>query len=80
MNWAAHIHSDKDVLLGKPVIKGTRLSVEYLMDRLADGWTEDDLLANYPRLTRVDLQALFAYLLDCMKDGLMYEVGGKQSA
>jgi uncharacterized protein (DUF433 family) len=80
MNWATHIHSDKDVLLGKPVIKGTRLSVEHLVGRLADGWSEEDLLANYPRLTHDNILAVFAYILDCMKDGLMYEVNGKRSA
>jgi uncharacterized protein (DUF433 family) len=80
MDWAAHIHADQEVLLGKPIIKGTRISVEHLIGRLADGWTEEDLLANYPRLTKADLQAVFSYLLDCMRDGLLFEGGGKQSA
>lgn len=72
MNWQDHIHSDENVLLGKPVIKGTRLSVEFLLERLADGWTEQDLLDNYPRLTREALQAVFAYVSDVMKDNLIY--------
>lgn len=61
MNWQDYITSDEKVLLGKPTIKGTRLSVEFLLERLADGWTEQDLLDNYPRLTKEALQALFAY-------------------
>ena len=73
MNWREHIHSDSDVLLGKPVIKGTRLAVELLIERLADGWTEQQLLDSYPRLTRNDLNAVFAYVLDCMHDGLLFE-------
>lgn len=59
MNWQDKIVSDKDVLLGKPTIKGTRLSVEFIIERLASGWTEQQLLENYPRLTSEDLQAVF---------------------
>ena len=73
MNWQHHIISDKNVLLGKPVIKGTRLSVEFIMQRLANGWTENQLLENYPRLTQQDLQAVFSYIVECLNDGLMYE-------
>lgn len=72
MNWRDYIHSDENVLLGKPVIKGTRLSIEFLLERLADGWTEQDLLDNYPRLTKEALQAVFAYVSDVMKDNLVY--------
>lgn len=60
MNWQEYIHSDETVLLGKPAVKGTRLSVEFLLERLADGWTEQDLPDNYPRLTKETLQAVFA--------------------
>jgi uncharacterized protein (DUF433 family) len=62
MNWRDHIVSDKEVLLGKPVIKGTRLSVEHLMSLFEQGWTEEQILENYPSLTRDDMQALFAYM------------------
>lgn len=41
MNWNERIVSDKNVLLGKPVIKGTRISVEFILERLADGWNEE---------------------------------------
>jgi uncharacterized protein (DUF433 family) len=71
MNWQDYIISDNAVLLGKPTIKGTRLSVEFLLERLADGWTEQDLLDNYPRLTKEALQALFAYIHATMKDNLL---------
>ena len=72
MNWRDHIISDPEVLLGKPTIKGTRLSVEFLLERLANGWTEEMLLENAPRLTRTDLQAVYMFLNECMKDGLLY--------
>lgn len=74
MNWQNKIVSDENILLGKPTIKGTRLSVEFVIERLASGWTEEQLLENYPRLKREDLQAIFAYVADCLKDGLMYEL------
>ena len=71
MNWQDHIVSDRAVLLGKPTVKGTRLSVEFLLERLADGWTEQDLLENYPRLSKEALQAVFAYVHTTMKDNLI---------
>lgn len=74
MNWRNNIISDEKIRFGKPTIKGTRLSVEFIIERLADGWTQEQLLENYPRLTREDLQAVFAYVADCFKDGLMYEL------
>ena len=72
MNWRDHIVSDPDILLGKPTLKGTRLSVEFLLERLASGWTEEMLLENAPRLTRSDLQAVYMFLNECMKDGLFF--------
>lgn len=61
MDWQDYIISDEKVLLGKPTIKRTRLSVEFLLERLADGWTEQDLPDNYPRLTKEALQAVVAH-------------------
>ena len=72
MNWKEKIVSDKTVLLGKPTIKDTRISVEFILERLANGWTEQQILENYPRLTREDLQAVFGYAADSLKDGLMF--------
>ena len=70
MNWEDRIVSDPEVLVGKPTIRGTRLSVDFLLERLADGWTEAQLLENYPRLTAEDLRAVFAYASESLKDGL----------
>jgi uncharacterized protein (DUF433 family) len=72
MNWKDHIVSDKEVLLGKPIIKGTRLSVEHIIGLLAQGWSEDQIFENYPRLTKESIQAVFLYLQDCIKDGLLF--------
>ncbi|MFP4092804.1 MAG: DUF433 domain-containing protein [Cyclobacteriaceae bacterium] len=77
MDWKDRITSDKNILLGKPVIKGTRISVEFILERLAHGWTEEKILASYPHLKREDIQAVFAYLNDCVKDGLLTEPRSK---
>ncbi len=72
MNWQEYIVSDKEVLLGKPTIKGTRISIEHIVGLLAQGWTEDKILENSPRLTKESLQAVFAYIQECIQDGLLF--------
>ena len=72
MNWQDYITSDKEVLLGKPTIKGTRISVEHIVGLMAQGWTENEILENFPRLTKESLQAVFAYIQDCINDGLLF--------
>ncbi len=72
MDWREYVISDKNVLLGKPTVKGTRISVEHIIGLLAQGWTEQQILENYPRLTNESLQAVFSYIQDCLKDGLLY--------
>ena len=68
MNWKDRIVSNPETLFGKPRIKGTRIGVEFLLDLLASGWTEAQILENYPHLKPEDLQAVFAFVRDCLKD------------
>lgn len=49
IEWGDFIHSDPQVLLGKPVVKGTRLSVEFILGLYAEGWTEAQIIENYPK-------------------------------
>lgn len=49
------------VLAGKPVVKGTRLAVEFIIDLLAQGWSETEILRNYPGLTYEDVVACRTY-------------------
>jgi len=72
MDWKNHIESDENILVGKPIIKGTRLSVEHIICLLASGWTEQQILDNYPRLSKESLQAVFAYIQDILKDGFFF--------
>ena len=61
MKWQERIVLDPTILVGKPVIKGTRLAVEFIIELLAQGWSEPEVLRNYPGLTREDIQACLSY-------------------
>ena len=56
---------DPEVLAGKPVIRGTRLSVEFVIGLMADGWSEGDILANYPGIVHDDISACLDYARNC---------------
>jgi len=60
-DWRELITADAEVMAGKPVIAGTRLTVEFIVERLADGWTEEELLQNYFGLTSEQIHACLAY-------------------
>ncbi|MFO8004501.1 DUF433 domain-containing protein [Thioalkalivibrio sp.] len=68
MHWKDRIIADRDVLVGKPIVKGTRLSVDFILSLLAEGWTEEQVLESYPQLQREDLMAVFAFVQHCMVD------------
>ena len=61
MNWQERIILNQEVLSGKPIVRGTRLAVEFIIELLAQGWSEADILRNYPGLTREDIQACLSY-------------------
>ena len=61
MTWEERIVIDPDILVGKPIIKGTRLAVEFIVELLAQGWTEAQILDNYPGIGREDIQACLMY-------------------
>jgi uncharacterized protein (DUF433 family) len=72
MDWSEHIHSDPEVLRGKPVVKGTRLAVEFLLGLLAAGWTHQEILESYPTLTPESLRAVFAFAAESLQDESLY--------
>ncbi len=63
--WEDRISVDPAVLTGKPVIKGTRLSVEFIVGLSAQGWSEAEVLRNYPGITREDMLACLAHARGC---------------
>ena len=60
------------VLVGKPIIKGTRISVEFVINLLAQGWKEEDILKNYPHLTREDIFACLRYASEILQPEKVY--------
>ncbi len=67
MEWREYIVRDSNILFGKPTIKGTRISVEVIVNFLASGWTEEDLLDSYPNLQAESLQACRLYLAELLE-------------
>jgi uncharacterized protein (DUF433 family) len=68
MKWQGRIVTSPDTLSGRPRIAGTRIGVDFVLDLLASGWNEERILAEYPHLRAEDLQAVFAFVRDCLKD------------
>ena len=67
-DWRDRIEVNPEVLAGKPVIKGTRISVELVLGWLARGWTFDELLAAYPHISRADILAVLSFAEEMMRD------------
>jgi len=63
---------DPSVLAGKPIVKGTRISVEFVIDLLARGWTSEEILREYDHLTREDIQACLAYASEVLQSERVY--------
>jgi uncharacterized protein (DUF433 family) len=67
MNWRNHISSDPEIMFGKTVIKGTRIPVELVLEKLAKGYSIEELIAAYPRVTVQDIQACLLFAADSSK-------------
>ena len=74
MNWQDRIGIDPKILVGKPVIKGTRLAVEFIMELLAEGWSHQQIFQNYPQLTEEDIRAAIHYATEILKVEHVYSV------
>ena len=72
MNWQERITLDPKVLVGKPIIKGTRISVEFVIDLQARGWTPAQNLEEYDHLTPDDIQACLASASEMLKTERVY--------
>ncbi len=64
MNYKERIISNPDIMLGKPIIKGTRITVELILTKLSDGMTMEELLQAYPHLLKEDIFAALSYSAD----------------
>jgi uncharacterized protein (DUF433 family) len=74
MDWRSTIVADPDILVGKPVISGTRISVELVMDLLAASYTLDQVIEQYDHLTRDDIKACLAYAKEVVQSEGVYAV------
>ncbi len=72
MAWQDRITIDPDVLVGKPVVKGTRIAVELVIDLLGRGYTTEQVLTQYDHLTSEDVQACLAYAADVLQSEKVY--------
>ena len=70
MEWQDRVILDPKILVGKPVVKGTRIAVEFVIELLAEGWTESQILHNYPGLE--DIQACLRYASDLLHAERLY--------
>lgn len=76
INWKDHITINPDLHHGDPCIKGTRIPVAIIVGSLADGMTPDEVIAAYPQLTMVKVQAALAYAADVMRQELLLPFAG----
>lgn len=76
MSWENRISIDPQVLVGKPVIRGTRLAVEFIMELLANGWTEQQIFDNYPGIEHEDIAACLHYATQTLKSERVYLTPG----
>ena len=72
MNWQEYIVIDPKILVGKPVIKGSRLAVEFIVDLLAQGWSENEILRNYPGISHEAISACLQYATLILKSEKVY--------
>jgi uncharacterized protein (DUF433 family) len=72
MVWSDWIIVDPEILTGKPVVKGTRLAVEFIIELFAQGWSQEDILRNYPGLTGEDIQACLSYASNVLRAEKVY--------
>ena len=76
MNWRERVIIDPSILMGKPVIRGTRISVELVIDLLARGYTKEQILEQYDHLTAEDVQACLAYASESLRSERVYAMPG----
>lgn len=74
MNWQTYIVSNPKIMMGKPIIKGTRITVELILDKLANGETFDQILESHPHLTKEAIQAAIGFAAENLRADVIYPV------
>ena len=74
MDWQDRIEINPKIMVGKPVIKGTRLPVEFIVELLANGWSHTEIIENYPGVTDTDIYACLEYAAETLRGERVYPV------
>ncbi len=74
MNWRDYIHSDPEILVGKPAIRGTRISVELILERLGYGWSFEQIIESYPRVSQEAIRACMLFAAESVKRKSSYKL------
>ena len=74
VDWKTHIESTPKILFGKPVIKGTRIPVDLILEKLSEGETADHILSAYPQLKMEDIYSCLAYGSESVTKQIVYEL------
>lgn len=80
MDWREHIYSNADIRSGKPIFRGTRVKVEFVLDLMAAGWTAERMAEEYPEIEPHHLQAAAAFAADLMRDEDYAAIGQAKAA
>jgi uncharacterized protein (DUF433 family) len=72
MDWRNYIHSDPKIMMGKPVIAGTRVTVELILEKLSNGESFEQILESHPNLTRESIRAAIAFAADNLRADVVY--------
>jgi uncharacterized protein (DUF433 family) len=76
-SWGGYIVADPKILAGKATIKGTRISVELILELIGNGWTFGQILESYPHLTRDQISAALAYTIEVVRDDHLLPLASK---
>ena len=74
MDWKKYIHSDPEILMGKPVVKGTRITVELILEKIAGGESFEQVIEAHPRLTVEAIRASIAFAAENLRADVIYPI------
>jgi uncharacterized protein (DUF433 family) len=80
MNWKDHIHSDPEIGFGKPIFRGTRIKVEFVLKLMAEGWSAEQMAEEYPGIQPAHLLAAAAFAAEMMQDEEYAAIGQAKAA
>jgi uncharacterized protein (DUF433 family) len=80
MNWRDHIYSNPDIRSGRPIFRGTRIKVDFVLELIAAGWSADQMASEYPEIEPHHPQAAAAFAVELMRDEDYVAIGQAKAA